>query len=301
MCGNRLALVGVILGVMRICRTAFAAILAAALVVAGCSGGGGTHATPTTARQVVVNLGPCPKTYDPNVDLTKVNAGVKGLDRALVPIAAVRVRMCKYGDGFIGERMMVRPANVARFEAEANGSAVSLPTTPPPISATQGLTGEEGLTGEDCVQDGAYVVTFASASQQVELRGSCGGIGNGILSGHSSMHWFSELQHYTEGSTATGTVVGTIVEVGGLRMRRQIPGNVSALDRFGTTRRATTTATRPFSLTLRVGTYQFFGASPFIDGGRWTGVGGRSTCQAPAPVVVVAGKTSRVEVICSID
>ncbi len=285
---NRLALVGVILGVMRSSRTALAALPLLALVVSGCSGGGGTHSSPTTAHQAIVHLGPCPKT-DPNTDQTKSNAAVKGLDRAMVPIAALRVRMCRYSSGdrsLVGERTMTRPSNVARFEAEANRFPASPPTTAPPGP-------QQGLIGMDCPQGWYHVVTFASASQRVELRESCGWVGNSVLGGSDS-HWFAELQRYTEGSTATGTVVGTVLAVGGLRMRRQIPGKVFASDASGAERRATTTATRPFSLTLRVGTYRFTGSSPLINSGR-------TTCRAAAPVVVVSGKTNRVEVICSID
>ena len=82
----------------------------------------GSEGPPTTAQRRTgpEHLGPCPKT-DPNTDLTKLNAGVNGLDRVLVPITALRVRVCLYGgqSNLEGEGTLVLP-NVARFEAEAN-------------------------------------------------------------------------------------------------------------------------------------------------------------------------------------
>jgi len=173
-------------------------VVAVALFVAGCSSGGGKQSTPTTVRPL--SLGSCPKT-EPNTDLTKVNTGVKGLDRVLVPITAVQVRMSRYslvpGAGLIGERTLVS-SDAARFEAETNRFPASLPTTlpaPPPYSpsGSQGLVGDEG-----CMQEWRHLVTFASDSQQVEIyEDGCGAVSNGVLGAQSTAQWFSELQHDT--------------------------------------------------------------------------------------------------------
>lgn len=169
---------------------------ALALLAASCSSGGGKQSVPTTPRpgiNATVSLGPCPNP-DPRNDLAKTNKGVAGLDKTMVPITAVRVRMCRYGGGLhgtdlVGERTMVRPSNAARFAAEANAFPAAPTTTLAPGS--RGFIG-----GGDCPQGWYHVVTFASASQRVEIREGCGWVTNGVLEG-SGAHWFSELANYT--------------------------------------------------------------------------------------------------------
>lgn len=78
---------------------------------AGCSGGGLKHAFATTTKvttsstaatttttvspaPVAINLGACPSRYG---DETSTGADVRELGNKLVPIAALSVRVCKYG------------------------------------------------------------------------------------------------------------------------------------------------------------------------------------------------------------
>src|ERR1700688_4643572 len=97
-----------------------------ALLVAGCSSGVGKHATSTTTAVtvlpplVIANTGicpkesrayeecilrhkpkpvvPCPQT-EPDTSLAKLNAGVAGLNKKLVPIAAAKVWTCRWNSG----------------------------------------------------------------------------------------------------------------------------------------------------------------------------------------------------------
>jgi hypothetical protein len=176
-----------------------ALVVSLAILVVGCSSGGGKQSTPTTARPL--GLGPCPQT-EPPIFGPGFNAGVKGLDKKLVPITAVKVRICRYGGGAFkleAERTLVS-SDAARFEAEVNQFAASIPTTLPPPppnspSGSQGLVGNEG-----CMQGWNHVVTFASDSQKVDIYADgCGAVGNGVLDAQSAAHWFNELQHYTNG------------------------------------------------------------------------------------------------------
>jgi hypothetical protein len=177
-----------------------ALVVAMSLVGVGCTSGSGKHSTPTTTRIRTrpERLGPCPNP-DPNIDLSKVNAGVTRLDKKLVPITASRVRVCLYGAQGKLERegALVLP-NAARFEQEANQFPASPPTTVP-----QG----GGLPGSDCPQDWYHVVTFASDSQQVDLREVCGRVGNGVLQAQSTMTWFNDLQRLARGRDIRATLV----------------------------------------------------------------------------------------------
>jgi hypothetical protein len=94
---------------------------------------------------------------------------------------------------------------------------------------------------------------------------------------------------------AATTVVGTIRAVGGRPpgLNREIAGTVTATSVSGTRWIATTTATRQFALELPAGTYRFTGTTALVNSGQ-------SECFAPAAVVVVGGKTTQVEVVCSI-
>jgi len=139
-----------------------------------------------------------------------------------------------------------------------------------------------------------FVVTFADALLHiVSVRDEmgCGWVTNGALIAQGTPAWHHLLQHYI---TALGTVVGSVREVGGPSpgLNRPVPAQVFATDTSGTHWRAGTTATEPFSLTLPAGTYRLTG-SPLTNGGQ-------SECVAAAPVVVVGGKTTRVEVVCDI-
>jgi hypothetical protein len=165
-----------------------ALVVSLAILVVGCSSGGGKQSTPTTSRQLT--LGPCPKTA-PLTDVTKLNAGVKGLGRVLVPITALRVRLCQYGNNgrLDAERTLVSSEAVG-FEADANSALPVRPTTTaPPYSPS----GNQGLVGDDCLGDVPRTVTFANDSQRVDLQPTCYGESNGVLVAVPTERWYSEL------------------------------------------------------------------------------------------------------------
>jgi len=102
------------IGMVSRCFSVCALLAAWALLVAGCSSGGGTR------TNVARNLGPCPSMH-PTAPLTKFNAGVQGLGKTLVPIAAVRVRACEYDTTLgLGRTFTLSPPLAAQFEAETN-------------------------------------------------------------------------------------------------------------------------------------------------------------------------------------
>jgi hypothetical protein len=251
-----------------------ASLAALVLLVAGCSSGGGKHAT--------WDLGSCPS-LPPTTSLAKLNAGVQGLAKRLVPIAAVRVRWCEYGlsTGRVDTFMLPQPA-VTLFEGDTN----RLPA---------------GSLAASCMADVPFdFLTFASGSQKVVVAESCGDVTNGVFSALPTAQWSNELQQYTTGSTATshttGAIDGTLRLVAGVAMNRQISGTVTATSTLGIRTRATTTSTRPFSMTLSAGTYRLTGTSPAAR----VNNGAQQQCLALAPVVVMGGKTTHVEVVCDL-
>jgi hypothetical protein len=171
---------------------ATAAGLAFALGVAGCSGAGGKHSSPTATSTTAVNdtltvtnLGSCPATPD---DLPNpLNAGIKGLDRELVPIAALGVLVCAYA-GVDESRVgmgKLPPAVAVPFEQETN--ALKRDTRPPP--ACPAVTGLEP----------SYLLIFASATQRVlvEHPASCTGPTNGVFEAYETERWDDEVKLFS--------------------------------------------------------------------------------------------------------
>ena len=121
------------------------ACVTALVVCAGaCSSGGRNQSTPTTASgatttltrvpsvpraapgrvHVAAKLGPCPKR--PPLFTDRANGDTKGLDKELVPIVAVNVRICEYlsyGDISRGKLVasgLLAPRLAATFAKETN-------------------------------------------------------------------------------------------------------------------------------------------------------------------------------------
>jgi hypothetical protein len=184
----------------------------------------------------------------------------------------LNVRICAYRIAAPLRDVVLDAPEALRFTADTNRNR-----TPPNMRSCPG-----GLT---------FFVTFANDVQHVSLLDFCDyHLTNGAFAADATSLWLNELQSYT-----TGTVVGTLREVGGPApgLNRQIAGTVIAISPFGQSWRATTTATQPFTLAVPAGTYRLFGSSPLINDGQ-------SQCSAAAPVVVVVGKTTQVHVVCSI-
>jgi len=129
--------------------------------------------------------------------LTRVNAGIPGLDKVLVPIRALKVRVCEYGDGFqpanqlIGSGL-VRGPTAATFEEESNRLVRYV--EPP----SGGLIGSQGPTT-------TILLTFVNETQQVEVEVEGGFISNldkyfefstnGVFLAIATAAWDDELTH----------------------------------------------------------------------------------------------------------
>jgi hypothetical protein len=184
-----------------------ASVAAVALVVVGCSSGTkhdyGTRPSlsPTTTvagvkgfescctgrtqrAQVAANLGPCPNLL-PSGSLVKLNAGIRGLRNALVPINARNVRVCEYGSGrdvipfgLVASGSLGPPA-ATRFGDETNRL---LPRRGPGL-----LSGPDGVT---------FLLTFANDSRRVNMTVNGSLYTNGLFTAIPTPHWVKELQQY---------------------------------------------------------------------------------------------------------
>lgn len=224
----------VILGVVR--RWSYpVTMLALALVVAGCSSGGGKQSAPTTVSRrttatrggvtghrggghgfaplppLLAILGPCPNTY-PSVPLTKLNAGAAGLGRKLVPISASKVRICRWGACDIytngGEAARTVPDTlVASVTLSSSGASMFEDLTnrqPRRTTGPMGCTGPDGGIGYEYL-----LLTFANGSSHVnveETDGPCVGpqLSNGTLLALPSAAWLNDLRRRTTPLGATG-------------------------------------------------------------------------------------------------
>jgi len=119
------------------------------------------------------------------MSLAKLNAGVAGLDKELVPFEATRVWSCRWNSGG-------RLNDGGDFNLMGRSSFTSFlkATSQIPTSLTKGRqTAPLVPTG---IGFQPIYLTFASHSQQVTLRldeyGS-GAVTNGVLSGNPSLGW----------------------------------------------------------------------------------------------------------------
>jgi len=186
---------GVIIEEMSIRPPVFCCFVAAvAFIAAGCTSGDGKQAvatntqTGTTSSTAASSRSPASALSDecppkpPAAPLTALNAGVSGLDQTLVPITAVKVRVCRYPKA-VSPLVYDSPA-ATQFEAETNRLA-TLPHRRKGMSCGAGAP--------------TYVVTFASASQQVDVIDFCGEATNGAFSADSTATWVGGLQTPTMG------------------------------------------------------------------------------------------------------
>ena len=137
-----------------------------------------------SASKIVADPAPCAKTY-PSTPLTTLNAGVVGLDRELVPIGALKVRLCSYGpDGLLdGGKGVLTPLAAGHLEVETNGLASFRPPS-------------TGSAGSRCIDGDRSLSTFVGR-QQVTLATSGCGVAvttNGVLYAHPTPKWLTETQ-----------------------------------------------------------------------------------------------------------
>ena len=144
-----------------------------ALLVAGCSRGGGNHSAPTTTNaapsRVVAVLGGCPQS-NPVDSLTTINRRVAGLGSKLIPIAASGVLICEYRNTLVGSDVL-SDLTASKLEVVANR-----------LMPTHG-----GLVGCERGQNPpppppSFMLRFSNGVQQVEVGDVCGGtLWNGLL------------------------------------------------------------------------------------------------------------------------
>lgn len=169
------------------------------VLVSACSSGGGhgpdaAHSSAAvksavSSSQVVAKLGPCPTQYPLTsvTSLTTLNAGVPGLDKRLVPIAALNVRVCEYDVPSSATTRLrasgsLKPVPVPTFERETN----RLPKRS--VAPSCAGTTRRALT--------EFLLTFANKSRSVSLEayGTCqGGVNNGHFYARPTRKWLKEL------------------------------------------------------------------------------------------------------------
>jgi len=282
-----------------------ALVAAVALLVAGCSGSANSGGPPTTsATQRTTTTGRGSGSYN----RSSSTAGSKSATNADLRTAALA-----WSKAFLTGT----PEDIARMQGPE--CAANTSTTFSEHFLTMYLQAErEVMRRHFGVDPGAIKIrgvlvrnvtaNRGEAEVQYELPESTTGNYNWVTYELLDGRWKVADCHAPIGGSAssassatapstdtTGTVVGTLREVGGPSpgLNRQIPGTVYATDASGTRWLAATTATQPFSLSLPGGTYRLTGRSPLINTGQ-------TDCLPQAPVVVVGGKTTQVEVECGI-
>jgi hypothetical protein len=146
-------------------------------------------ASPVSLSPAVTKLGKCQRNYPAITDtFAGMNAGIRGLGRTLVPIAAVKVRLCQWsfvtkGYPLIGSDVLANQA-ATKFENETNRLPTLAAGTRPPIC-------HEPPTS-------VFVATYARDKQRVQIyEAGCGYITNGTLYAYTSTTWLGQLRIYT--------------------------------------------------------------------------------------------------------
>jgi META domain len=184
-----------------------ACVLSTALLVAGCSSGGGKQSTPTTAgvrtttapgRASLTVADPSPCSTSTPVSTSTLKSEV--LRSKMVPFTAAKVQICRYpiGVSVVGKLLTAAPA-VKQLEDATN----RLPRLP----AARG----HRPASKPCRISGSwYFLTFVSDSQRVDVRTDpCAALlTNGVLSARSTPTWLDELERYTPVA-----IIGTWVPV----------------------------------------------------------------------------------------
>jgi PASTA domain len=146
------------------------------------SPGGGTGPANAAAR-----LGPCPA-KGPTEPMKALNAGVQGLGKKLVPIAAVAVRVCTYQErlnGTVAARQGSPKLAVPQLEAETN----RLQESPANHDVGGCVAGPLGV-----------FITFASDIRRVNMLDEVGcadAVTNGVAYVVPTTKWRSDLGDYT--------------------------------------------------------------------------------------------------------
>jgi hypothetical protein len=147
-----------------------------------------TTTQPSTSH-VEANLGPCPNEF--HFGSGKLNAGVAGIDKKFVPIAALSVRLCRYDFVRVNAHtsaMRLTGSGVLSGAAatQLEDLANHLPTTP-----THG-----------CSVSRLFLLTFADETHHVDLEEGtnvhdpigCGPVNGALGGGQSTLQWLHELK-----------------------------------------------------------------------------------------------------------
>jgi hypothetical protein len=191
-----LVLSGVILEEMSIRPSACVLFATLALLAVSCAGSDGKQAVSTNTRtatspssttasyafQAPVLSDQCPS-KPPTASPKALNAGVSGLEKKLVPIAALTVRVCRYPKAV--SPFVYDDSAAAQFEAETN----RLPAL--------ALSGRGVSCGAGAP---TYVVRFSGAAQQVDVVDFCGEATNGAFAADPTAKWVGGLQTPTMGT-----------------------------------------------------------------------------------------------------
>jgi len=115
----------------------------------------------------------------PDKSLAAINAGVAGLSKELVPITALKVRLCNYGPmRQLASSALGQSIGAARLATEANGFRQF---SPPRFLG--------------CHEMDVTLLIFASESQQVSIETyGCGGVNvatNGVLTVRPTTTWLN--------------------------------------------------------------------------------------------------------------
>ena len=169
--------------------------VAAVLFVSACSSNGPRAAVPTATIPVVLTPSTTPlptrvqrttaRTFCPGpLPAAPAGRGVARPDMTLVPIAAVTVDVCHYGEsGRLRGRLTLRGADADTFENAAN----SLQGADPTVSS-------RCVPGPDA--SALIVVSDGTSIEQLRVSDSgCGGVDNGVLSAAATPDWKATLHH----------------------------------------------------------------------------------------------------------
>jgi hypothetical protein len=188
-------------------RTTAMGLAALFVCVPACSSGGAKTSSATTTTKPLAtttlgrvtrysggldgkgvtpsHLGPCPKTF-PRASLQQLNAGVTGLERALVPIVVVKVRLCEYSpNDSTGGQL---PLQLVASGLLTSKRAVSFEQNTNRLSRQVGP-----IFGSQGPPEPVEFVTFASDAHHVSIDDGAGLLTNGAFVAKSTASWYDVL------------------------------------------------------------------------------------------------------------
>ena len=185
-------------------RSGVRAFLVLLVLCVSCSSGGGARSSArtttvgaagkrvsstTSAADVEANLGPCPNEFHFG-SVRKLNAGVAGIDKKFVPIAALSVRLCRYD---------LVPVNAHTSAMRLTGSGVLSGAA---VTQLEDLANHlPTMQTRGCSVGRFFLLTFADETHHVDLeegtnvndRTGCGPVNGALGGGQSTLQWLKGL------------------------------------------------------------------------------------------------------------